>query len=1030
VRGLDPSKDLTQYGLDAWTTDEGLPNATVNAILQSRDGYLWLGTYDGLARFDGIRFTVYNTSNTPGLGSNGIRALCEEPDGSLWIGTNGGGLSRLHNGRFTRYTVADGLPSDIVWALNADAGGVWVGTNGGGLARFQGGQFQRFPVEDTGSAISSIARDADGNLWLGSQRDGVRRLGTDGHWTTFHAAPGLSGTIATALSVSRDGTLFVGTAGEGLARLEGNHFVPLAEAPAALRASNISALLQDREGTLWIGTNGSGLARYRDGTITRMTAAEGLPENVVYAFLEDGEGSLWFGTNGGGLGRFRDGSFTAFTAREGLSRDFAYVTFQDRNGTLWAGTPGGLDRLEGRHWTHVPLETGANPAAVRSIAEDREGALWVGTYGAGVFCRRGGRWTAYTRRNGLAHDNVRAVLADREGRIWVATIGGLSVHERGAWRTYRTEDGLPKDSLIGLLEDRAGHIWVGTDGGGLCRLRDGHFDVFTVREGLASNLVLALYEDEDGIVWVGTNGGLSRFGAGRFDAFTAADGLPSDAVTQILDDGRGQLWVGTSRGVSRLSKASLAGARRAHERLEVVTFGRADGLKSSQCTAPGQPAGMRSRDGRLWFATTRGVVVVDPAQLRRDNQPPPVSIEEVLIDGRSTAPVAPVIAPPGTGRIQLRYSGLCLLAPGRVSFRFRLQGFDPGWVEARDRRLAEYTSLPPGDYVFQVVAANADGVWNEIGTALPLVVKPRLYQTRWFAFTVALLVLGGAWGGHRLRVSRLERRERELTLLVEERTHKLAEEKERAQRAGHEAEEANAFKTELLGIAAHDLKNPLAAVMGQSEMLSSGLVPAERVADQAEAIYRASEHMLRMVDALLTTAALERGSLELSRRSVDLGRLATAVVEERKAHAERKRQRISVDAPERVVASADEDRLRQVIENLVSNAIKFSPRGATITVAVGRGDHVARLEVRDQGPGLSADDQRRLFQVFARLSARPTGEESSTGLGLSIVKRLVELHGGRVWAESPQAGAGSTFVVELPSSPGDDASRQPSATSS
>lgn len=783
--GLDPSKALTQLGLDVWTTEHGLPSATVTAVRQTRDGYVWLATYDGLARFDGTRFTVFTQAD--GLGNNGLRALCEDREGSLWIGTNGGGVSRMSRGRFRRLTTADGLPSDIVWSLHADIrdGSVWMGTNGGGLARWREGKIERFDPKASGRTVAAIAQSPDGTVWLATQADGLRRLAPDGTFTTYTSADGLPGGLVAGVAVGADGVVWVATSA-GLVLLRDGRVAPLPAGLEPLRAGLLSSVVEDARGTLWVGTNGSGLARFASGRVSFLGSRDGVGD-VVYALHVDGDGRLWIGTNGAGVSRLRDGRFTAYTAREGLARDFAYATFEDRDGTFWVGSAGGLDRLEGSSFVNAspPFE---RPVAVRSIAQGPDGALWIGTYGAGVWRRRDGRWQGFTAHDGLAHDTVRAVLADRSGRVWAATNGGLSLFEDGKWRSFRESEGLPSHSLIGLAEDRDGSLWVGSDGAGLTRCSQGLFRTFTSKDGLASDVILALRVDPEGTLWVATNGGLSRWADGRFETFSSATGLPSDSVTQVVEDARGDVWVGTSRGVSRVSRASLEAAASDPKRpLALESFDQFDGMKSSQCTAPGQPSAFRSRDGRLWFATTRGVATVDPARPALDLRPASAVIEEVDLDGRPVPFDDGVEVPAGAARVTILFARFSPLAPQRTAVRFRLEGFDAGWVDAGDRRRAEYTNVSPGSYAFRIAARTGMGEWNESGARLAVRVRPRFYQTVPFALAAAAAVVGLLAGGYRLRVRALAARERELSRLVEERTRDLAAQKARAEAAHAQA---------------------------------------------------------------------------------------------------------------------------------------------------------------------------------------------------------------------------------------------------
>lgn len=786
ARGLDPGRALTQLRLDTWSMDHGLPNATVNSVLRTRDGYVWLATYDGLARFDGTRFKVFTKEH--GLGSNGVRALCEDREGTLWAGTNGGGLVKISRGRLTRMTMRDGLPSDFVRALHADDrdGSIWIGTNGGGLTRYHRGRFESFAPAQSGGTVVSIARTPEGAIWVAAQAEGVKRRAPDGSWTSYGVAEGVPPGLVTTLLARQDGTVWGGSSG-GIFNLSARGAVALQASLDPLRSVAVSALLEDDYGSLWVGTSGLGLARYARGEVAFVPTRSGLGD-IVFSLHLDRENGLWIGTNGAGFSRLQSGTFTPYTTAEGLSRDFTYTAFEDRAGNLWVGTASGLDRLRGDRFVPEALPL-RRRTGVRSIAEDRDGNLWVGTYGEGLWVRRSGRWRNVGAREGLASENVRTLLVGRDGRLWVATLSGLSVLENGAWRTIRPRDGLPTASLMALAEDRDGSLWIGTDGGGLAVLRDGRFRRFTSRDGLAGDVVLSLAADGAGALWIGTNDGLSRLRGERFATLKRDSGLPSDSVPQIVFDETGDVWLGTSRGVARLPREIAGREDLFHEPLtDLETFDSRDGMKSSQCTAPGQPAGLRTRDGRLWFPTTVGIAVVDPKKIVRDVHPPPVVIEEATIGGSPVSVDRGIDVPPGRERLEIRYAVLSF-TEARASTRFMLEGLDERWVlDAGDRRQAGYTGIPPGHYSFRVSSRARNGPWGP-PVSVSVEAKPRFYETPAFLGAVAISLLGAVWVGLRFRVRNLVTRERRLAALVDARTRDLEEQTRRAMEARAESEQ-------------------------------------------------------------------------------------------------------------------------------------------------------------------------------------------------------------------------------------------------
>jgi signal transduction histidine kinase len=453
----------------------------------------------------------------------------------------------------------------------------------------------------------------------------------------------------------------------------------------------------------------------------------------------------------------------------------------------------------------------------------------------------------------------------------------------------------------------------------------------------------------------------------------------------------------------------------------------ADGMKSNECSGVSQPAATRLPDGRLVFPTTRGIVIVDPERLPRNERPPPVLVEELLAAGTSYGGESRVV-PPGAGNWELRFTALSFLAPQRVHFNYRLVGFDDDWVDAGTRRSAFYTQVPPGKYEFEVRAANNDGVWGETPARTSITLRPRFHQTRaFYAILLVSLMLAGAFG-YAMHVRGLHARRRELERLVQERTRALTEQqrlseearaeaerqRENAERQKEIAQQATAVKTELLQIAAHDLKNPLQVVLGHAEMAEASIREGRPTGEFVGHIHQAAERMLGILTRLLDASAMDAGKLVLRPQHIDLADVARHVVETNGPAAQRKRQDLDLVVDGELPVFADADRLVEVVENLVGNAIKYSPLSAKIVVTARRADGRAMVEVKDAGPGLSQDDKRRMFGRFQRLSATPTGGEPATGLGLSIAKQLAELMGGDVFAESAGPGQGARFTLSMP----------------
>jgi diguanylate cyclase (GGDEF)-like protein len=757
---------------DVWQTGDGLPQNTVTSIVQTPDGYLWMGTREGLVRFDGARFTVFDTRTNPELGKNWVLSLLVDRDGRLWIGTSGGGLVRLAGGRFTRFSTTDGLPSDQVSVLFEDRRGrLWVGTDGGGLARYETGRFEVVRSRDAlGASIRALVEDDEG-LWIGTEA-GLAQLHPDGTLTSFTPDEGLSRRSVRSLFRDREGVLWVGT-DLGLDRLKDGHLTVFTRKDG-LSHDVILSLVEDHDGNLWIGTDGGGLDRRRDGGFTSFTTRDGLSNDTVYALHEDGEGSLWIGTNLGGLNRLKDGRLTPFTTKEGLSNDYIRAIYEDREGAVWIGTEGGgINRLRDGRVTAFTTRDGLSNDIVFSILEDRSGSLWIGT-DSGLTRFKNGRFDVFTANMGMSNDCVLALYEDRKGSLWIGTYaGGLNRLQDGRFTAFTTKEGLSNDTVNVIYEDHAGNLWIGTRGGGLDLFRDGRFTTFTTKDGLSDDLVFALHEDAEGSLWIGTyGGGLNRLKDGRFTAITQEQGLLDNVIHRIVEDGLGDVWMSSNKGIFRVSKHELDEvADGTRERLDPVVYGTADGMKNAECNG-GADAGILTADGKIWFPTIEGAVRIDPEHMPSNRLRPPVAIEEVLVDDHpiDVGVSEPLRLPPATKTLEVHYTALSLLEPDAVRFRYRLEGFEEDWVEAHGRRVAYYSKLPPGSYRFQVIASNADGIWNEDGATLGVTVAPRFHETIWFRSFVGLLFVLSGPLFHRFRIRRLTHQKSELERLVAERT--------------------------------------------------------------------------------------------------------------------------------------------------------------------------------------------------------------------------------------------------------------------
>jgi ligand-binding sensor domain-containing protein len=763
---LDADKRITQYAAKQWGPADGLTQKNVVSIVQTQDGYLWLATREGLLRFDGARFTSFDKTNSPGLLHSHLSTLLVDGEGALWVGTYGGGVSRMKDGVFTAFTTDHGLAGNLVRSIALSrSGGLWIGTDSG-LSRFQNGRFVSYSTRDglSNDDIRALHEDRSGALWIGTAT-GLDRL-AGGRFVPYETVDGTGRRSiwpVAAIHEGRDGTLWFGTLGAGLNRLQDGVLTSFTRRDGLVDDSVIS-ISSDRDSTLWVGTLG-GLSRLKRSRFETYRSHDA-SEHAIRAIFEDHEGNIWIGTRGlRGLRRLSKGKFLPYGPPEGLPAERIWSIIERKDGSVWAG--GGLGALARFEDGAVAPLPSLGSHAVRTLFEASDGSLWVGSEGGGLLRLHGGRIEAYTTRNGLPSDTVWALQEDAKGALWIGTDGGLARFAEGRFSVLTKDDGLPSPVVRTIHRGRDDRLWLGTNAG-LVRMHGADSVVFGTREGLTSNLVRSIHEDDDGTVWVGTlGGGLNRLRNGRITAFTAKQGLPDDVVWTVIEDGHGRLWMSGNKGLTSVSRKTLDDYAEGRSAYVVFTaYGTADGLREGGSGGGSSPSACRTRDGRLWFPTSTGLVVVTPGPIARNEHVPPVRVEEVLVDGKLMSGSEPLL--PARGDLEVHYTALSFVAPEKVRFKYQLEGFDAGWVDAETRRTAYYTKVPPGRYRFRVVAQNNDGIWNEAGAAVAIELLPRFHQTRWFLAVCLLSAAGVASSLHALRVRRLRASERELAQRVEE----------------------------------------------------------------------------------------------------------------------------------------------------------------------------------------------------------------------------------------------------------------------
>jgi PAS domain S-box-containing protein len=799
-----PASSLSEYLFQVWQTDQGLPEDSATAMVQTPDGYLWFGTFNGLVRFDGVKFTVFDRSNTPELPSPGIVNLYLDRSGRLWVSTLLG-TAYVKDGHWRVFHESDGWVGNYVWRFaESPSGELYFTTFDHKLLRFRGDRFEEIaaPPESRPELGFQTYIDEAGSLWV-INATFIGRW-ADGKWQKMMSAASLlrndrSDPLRPMLmaAAARDGGLWIAT-GRTLRKYRARRLVFETSAPWTMES--LWSLHEDSAGGVWIPSSAAGLYHF---SIARgwqhFTAESTLPYHAVRFVFEDRKHNLWVGTSGGGLERFKQRYLFEWGVKQGLPERVIKSVTADARGTMYFATWGkGIARLQGARIT--PLlrphdRTFASPngicgkffdgLAISTLA-DSKGRLWVSTYSDGLFLLEGRTCRGFfaSAGNSPLFDSL---FEDSHGRIWGGTQGGAFVFDGTRFKKFPFQDVPVSSSVRSMAEDTRNRIlWAGNEAGGLYRFDGARFVPVPEAHEISNEWISSLLVDPDGTLWIGTeDGGIACLRHGHLTRISTPQGLPTRSISSILDDGIGNLWFGSNRGILRASRKQLEELiNRQTNRIEFQVFNQSDGMATAECSMAAQQSAVKDHAGRLWFATLRGAVMIDPKTLRLNTQPPPLAIEQILLDDRpiavrpafvtsAAAPPISVTVPPGDHRLEIHYAALSFTAPEKVRFRSMLEGFDKTWIDVGDRRVAYVQHMRPGTYRFRLMAANNDGVWNEAGISSKLDFRPHFYETYWFYGLCILgaLLLGA--GFHRRRLLRLEARALELTQLVNNRTGEL-----------------------------------------------------------------------------------------------------------------------------------------------------------------------------------------------------------------------------------------------------------------
>lgn len=1051
-----------------WTIEDGLPVNTIGYIAQDSLGYLWISTYDGLVRFDGMEFNVFSFSNTPEMPHNRTTQLYLQDKDRMWVSLEYGGVLLKENGEFHHFgNQTNFTDSDLTMMFELSDGRMVFITHSG-LYVYNGEKFAMFYNSDKPgqNQIHDVFEDSDNSIWVATNngllqfnpagdllaeyhissvqqnnrfrtvirvKNGVITAGTDTgvyelqdgelvQTEKYAAADNYSirkiyNDESTTLLLAMGEVFYVDE--NQIIKLQFNHLKP---------AEYFREFSIDSKGRIWlIGSTGS-LALFEDGQIRPFDDKPIINDYYFNSVFEDREGNIWFGTNANGLIAVSESKVRNLGTPEGLSGDNILAMFEDSQGRFWVGTRGdGLNLIDGDTITHFDETIETATSTIQAIGEDRNGDIWFGYHQRGVNKITPSGLEHHLPGNNVEINDIRSIYTHSNGEMWLGTYGGLIKFDlSGSGHiVYDKDDGLSRVKIRYITEAPDGALWTGSLDGGVSRFHEGTFTNYTTEDGLSSDNIRSIYIDEfdDNTVWIGSeNNGLNRLKDGKITYINMDDGLPDHIVHWISQDESGWLWMSSNRGIFKINKSELNAYLDNESNIyTLLHYGRAEGMRNPEANGSIQEAGLRTSDGDFWFATQDGVAIFSQNQENNYTVPPTVLIKSITAGGNSYTSDH-VMIDNGYKSFTINFNALTFPTSEKARFRYRLVGVDDSWHEVSGQRSMSYNDVPAGDYTFEILAANNNGIWSENPATASITVQPYFYEQTWFIILLLVLISGGFYGATQLRYRYILNKQQTLERIIQAQTADLRQERNDLQVKNEiirmqaaELEKSNQTKDKFFSLIAHDLRNPIQALVGLSEIILKDM-DEDNNPKQKEIfnhLHSSANTLQNLVEDLLSWASLQNGKMSLKPEEIDPNQLAVQILKLFNDSAKQKEIDLSFTSGTSRNIYADRNMVKTILRNFISNAIKFTQPGGTVSLNISQENSSHIIEIKDNGIGMDENLVQKLLNSDSIVSRYGTQDERGTGLGLPICKEMIALHNGKLEIKSKEQ-KGSTIIIKLP----------------